>query len=201
MAEATWRRVLGASLLAAAVLALLLAPSASAARRQVVKVRQESSLGHAVLTNRAGLTLYSLSVERHGHFTCKGGCLKLWRPLTVRKGVKPAGPVRLGTVKRPEGQIQVTYRGRPLYRFKGDRKPGQANGEGFKDVGTWHAATPPRTAQTPPEPSPEPTEPYPYPSPYPTPQPYPAPQPTESQPSPTPAPAPNPSPNPYPYPY
>jgi predicted lipoprotein with Yx(FWY)xxD motif len=195
MVEATWRRVLGASLLATAVLALALAPPAPAARRQVVKVRAESSLGRAVLTNRAGMTLYSLSVERHGHFTCTGGCLKLWRPLTVRKGVKPAGPVRLGTVKRPEGPIQVTFKGRPLYRFKGDAKPGQANGEGFRDVGTWHAATPPRAAPTPPEPTPQPTEP----QPYPYPSPYPTPQPTEPQPSPTPAPSP--SPNPYPYPY
>lgn len=195
MAVSTWRRALGASVIGAALLALLLAASAPAARRQVVKVRQESSLGHAVLTNRAGLTLYSLSVEKHGHFTCTGACLKLWRPLTVGKGVKPAGPVRLGTVKRPDGAIQVTFAGRPLYRFKGDTKPGQANGEGFKDVGTWHAATPPWAAQTPPE------EPTPQPGPYP--YPYPAPQPTEPQPSPTPTPPPSPSPepNPYPYPY
>jgi predicted lipoprotein with Yx(FWY)xxD motif len=56
----------------------------------------------------------------------------------------PKGPVKLGTVRRPEGTVQVTYRGRPLYAFSGDRKPGQTKGEGFKDVGTWHAVVVPR---------------------------------------------------------
>lgn len=189
MAKATWRRALGAILMAGALLAVVAAPAASAAQLRVVKVREDSSLGHAVLTNRAGLTLYSLSVEKHGHFTCTGACLNLWRPLTVKKGVTPTGPVKLGTVKRPEGMTQVTFEGRPLYRFKGDTRPGQTNGEGFKDVGTWHAATPPRASQSPTESSPPPSEPYPYP--------YPAPQPTpESPPTPTPSP-----PSPYPYPY
>ena len=36
----------------------------------------------------------------------------------------------------------MTFEGRPLYTFDGDSKKGDANGEGFKDVGTWHAATP-----------------------------------------------------------
>jgi secreted repeat protein with Y-X4-D motif len=35
----------------------------------------------------------------------------------------------------------VTYRGRPLYHFVEDVRPGETNGEGFKDVGTWHAAS------------------------------------------------------------
>jgi predicted lipoprotein with Yx(FWY)xxD motif len=46
-------------------------------------------------------------------------------------------------VKRPEGATQVTYRGRPLYTFGGDRKSGQTKGEGLRDVGVWHAATAP----------------------------------------------------------
>jgi len=56
--------------------------------------------------------------------------------------VKPTGSPRLGIVRRPDGRIQVTYRGRPLYRFNLDRKRGDVTGEGFKDVGTWHAASP-----------------------------------------------------------
>jgi predicted lipoprotein with Yx(FWY)xxD motif len=44
----------------------------------------------------------------------------------------------LATVKRPTGQIQVTYRGGPLYRFVNDRKRGDIKGNGLKDVGTWH---------------------------------------------------------------
>jgi predicted lipoprotein with Yx(FWY)xxD motif len=47
-------------------------------------------------------------------------------------------------VKRPEGDLQVTFRGRPLYTFGGDKKPGQVKGEGLKDVGVWHAALVPQ---------------------------------------------------------
>jgi hypothetical protein len=35
----------------------------------------------------------------------------------------------------------VTYKGMPLYTFAQDRAPGEANGQGFKDVGTWGAVT------------------------------------------------------------
>jgi hypothetical protein len=51
----------------------------------------------------------------------------------------------------------VTFKSRPLYSFDGDAKAEEATGEGFKDVGTWHAAKvaaasappPPETAPTP----------------------------------------------------
>ena len=112
--------------------------SSSASTKRVVKL-EESEAG-SLLANLKGRTLYSLSVEKHGKFICTGGCLSIWHPLVVPKGVKPTGPVALGTVQRPEGKTQVTYRGRPLYSFGEDTKAGQTNGEGIKDVGTWHAA-------------------------------------------------------------
>ena len=111
--------------------------------KRVVKEANSQSLGKTVLTANNGLTLYTLSAETHGKFICKRSCLKDWHPLVVAKGVKPTGPVALGTVKRPDnGLRQVTFEGRPLYTFDDDSKKGDANGEGFKDVGTWHAATP-----------------------------------------------------------
>jgi predicted lipoprotein with Yx(FWY)xxD motif len=100
------------------------------------------SLHKTVLTNTKGMTLYSLSVEKNGRFICTGSCTKTWPPLLVAAGTKPKGPVALGTIKRPEGKIQVTFKGLPLYTFDGDSKKGEANGEGIKDVGTWHAVTP-----------------------------------------------------------
>ncbi|HWW66588.1 MAG TPA: hypothetical protein VNY83_01260 [Solirubrobacterales bacterium] len=122
----------------------------------VVKEAQNETLGRAVLINKKGHTLYSLSVEKNGKFICTGKCLSLWHPLVVPAGTKPTGPVKLGTVKRPDGRFQVTYRGRPLYSFGGDTKAGDANGEGIMDVGTWHAASPPAKAQSQPTPSPMP---------------------------------------------
>ena len=92
--------------------------------------------------NRSGRTLYHLSVERKGHFICTtSACLAEWHPLVVARGTKPAGAGSLSTVKRPDGRLQVAYKGGPLYTFDEDEKPGDIEGNGFKDVGTWHVVT------------------------------------------------------------
>jgi predicted lipoprotein with Yx(FWY)xxD motif len=164
-----------ASLLAAMFicLALLAAPAGAGANagagsalaksathsRTVAKKARNSTLGEIVLTTLKGRTLYTLSAEVKGRFICTGACLSVWHPLVVAKDVKPLGPTRLGRVKRPDGRTQVTFKGRPLYSFDGDSKTGDANGEGVKDVGTWHAASLGKiTAQ----PQPPPESPYPY---------------------------------------
>jgi predicted lipoprotein with Yx(FWY)xxD motif len=101
------------------------------------------SLHKTVLTNTRGLTLYTLVGETNGKFICTSrSCLKAWPPLLVAAGTTPTGPVKLGTIKRPEGRIQVTYRGMPVYTFAGDSRKGQASGEDIDDVGVWHAVTP-----------------------------------------------------------
>jgi predicted lipoprotein with Yx(FWY)xxD motif len=141
------------------------APQVLAAKssKRVAAEAENPTLGKTVLTTTKGRTLYSLSVEKNGKFICTVSCLSVWHPLMVPAGVRPTGPVKLGTVERPEGGSQVTYKGRPLYRFGGDTKAGQANGEGIKDVGTWHAASPPqKAAESPPQPQPQPENPYPY---------------------------------------
>jgi predicted lipoprotein with Yx(FWY)xxD motif len=62
--------------------------------------------------------------------------------LIVHGSVTGQGVTSLGTIVRPDGAgRQVTYRGLPLYTFAGDTSPGDASGNGFKDVGTWLAAT------------------------------------------------------------
>lgn len=131
--------------------------------KRVASEAENPTLGKTVLTTTKGRTLYSLSAEVNGRFICTGSCLSVWHPLRVPSGTRPTGPVKLGTIERPEGAIQVTYRGRPLYRFGGDAKTGDANGEGIKDVGTWHAAVVPTSpAEEPPQPQPQPENPYPY---------------------------------------
>jgi predicted lipoprotein with Yx(FWY)xxD motif len=125
----------------AALVGALAAMSMSDSHKQaVVKTRMVS--GRTLLVNRGGLTLYHLSVERKGHFICtNGACLAEWHPLVVKKGVTPTGAKSLSTVKRPDGRLQVAYKGGPLYTFDEDHKPGDTNGNGFRDVGTWHFVT------------------------------------------------------------
>jgi predicted lipoprotein with Yx(FWY)xxD motif len=139
----------------AALLAMVVAGSALAANTaRVVSTAKNAKLGTTVLVNLKGHTLYSLSVERKGRFICKDKtCLSLWHPLVVKAGVTPTGAKSLATVRRPDGRRQVTYRGGPLYTFSGDQRRGDSKGEGFKDVGVWHAASvgaaaPPATTTT-----------------------------------------------------
>ncbi len=125
------------------MVALFSALAVASTSKRVVSEAHNPSLGKTVLIANNGLTLYSLSAEKSGRFICKGSCLKDWHPLVVAAGVKPTGPVSLGTIKRPDnGMRQVTFDGKPLYTFDADKKKGDAKGEGIKDVGTWHAATP-----------------------------------------------------------
>jgi predicted lipoprotein with Yx(FWY)xxD motif len=146
---------------AAALIAMSAALAGAKTTKLVAKEVESASLGKTVVANLRGHTLYSLSAEKNGRFICTASCLATWHPLLVPAGVKPTGPVKLGTIKRPEGKTQVTFKGRPLYRFGGDSKPGEANGEGIMDVGIWHAATIAKTAAPPsPEPKPEPGYPY-----------------------------------------
>jgi predicted lipoprotein with Yx(FWY)xxD motif len=131
-----------AVVLAAGLTAALLATRSSNASgtktRQVVKVMRNPTLGKRILVTRGGMTLYSLSAERHGRFICTtSACISLWKPLTVPAGVKPTGANSLVTVRRPDGKRQVAFKGAPLYRFVQDVKPGDAKGNGFRDVGVW----------------------------------------------------------------
>ncbi len=136
---------------------------AAPASKPVAKQAENATLGKTILTSTRGRTLYSLSAETKGRFICTGACASTWRPLVVPAGVKPTGPVKLGTIERPDGKTQVTFKGRPLYSFSGDSKAGDVNGEGTKDVGTWHAAITGKAAPQPePQPQPQPEPPYPY---------------------------------------
>jgi predicted lipoprotein with Yx(FWY)xxD motif len=130
------------TLLYALAACLVVATGASAASAPLVRTAQSAQLGTTVLIDRHGHTLYDLSVERKGRFICTtSSCLSFWHPLVVAKGTKPTGQVALSTIKRPDGGIQVTYKGAPLYTFVQDVKLGDVKGEGFKDVGVWHAAS------------------------------------------------------------
>src|SRR5690348_11475779 len=108
-------RVGTAAVLAAAAVALFALANASGSTTRAATVKTGHALGKTVLVTRAGMTLYSLSAETHGRFVCTGSCLSVWHPLVVRRGQKPTGSRSLGTIRRPNGPTQVTYKGKPLY--------------------------------------------------------------------------------------
>ncbi len=118
------------------------ASSTTATGMTIVAAASNPTLGRTVLVDAHGLTLYRLSGEGAGKFICTGSCTKLWHPLAASSRAAPSGTVEsLGTIKRPDGTLQVTFRGMPLYTFAQDRKPADAKGQGIKDVGTWNAVS------------------------------------------------------------
>lgn len=144
------RRSLGlgrGAVLAAALVGLALAGAACGSSsgstgsggHGTVQSEHSSKLG-SYLADSKGFTLYWDSKGSTSKIACTGSCTGYWPPLTVSSGTKPTGVSGLGTVKRPGGQTQVTWKGHPLYRFSGDSAAGQTHGEGLTDRwGSWYA--------------------------------------------------------------
>ena len=93
-----------------------------------------------VLANAAGYTIYWFARDHRGspRSACTGRCLLIWFPVTghpvAARGVTLDAV--LGTITRPDGVVQATYDGYPLYTFGSDSAPGQVRGNGA--AGTWH---------------------------------------------------------------
>ena len=99
-----------------------------------------------ILVDSKGITLYDFVKDKGTTSACYGACAALWPPL-ITKGKPVAGPgVRaslLGTTKRKDGKLEVTYGGRPLYYFVTDKKPGQTTGQGINQFGApWWVLSP-----------------------------------------------------------
>jgi predicted lipoprotein with Yx(FWY)xxD motif len=96
-----------------------------------------SPLGR-ILVDSKGITLYDFAKDKGTASTCYGACAALWPPVTT-KGKPVAGrgarTSLLGTTKRKDGKVEVTYNGHPLYYFVTDKKPGQTTGQGVNQFG------------------------------------------------------------------
>jgi predicted lipoprotein with Yx(FWY)xxD motif len=114
---------------AAASLAATAAPAMSAAP-PTVTVRP-SPFGRVLFDGR-GFALYAFTADRAGRSSCTGACAKAWPPYTVRK--RPTGRL-LGATRRVDGSLQVTYAGRPLYYYTGDRTRGQILCQNVREFG------------------------------------------------------------------
>jgi predicted lipoprotein with Yx(FWY)xxD motif len=124
------------------------APGGSSAA-QTVSVSTVDGVGE-VFVDGEGAALYAADQEADGMVLCTDSCAAIWDPLTVSGGNPTAGDGlggKLRVVKRPDGSRQVSFEGRPLYRFVEDPSAGTVTGNGFADTFdgqafTWHVATP-----------------------------------------------------------
>ncbi|WP_243869924.1 hypothetical protein [Streptomyces liangshanensis] len=106
---------------------------------------------HLINVNQATLYRFDQDTAQPSQSNCAGDCAAKWPPVTVQEGGKAylAGvdPSQVGAIRRPDGTIQVTVGGWPIYRFSGDSGPGDANGQGIG--GTWFAVGPTGQKATP----------------------------------------------------
>jgi predicted lipoprotein with Yx(FWY)xxD motif len=116
------------------------APSSASS---TAKVELSTTKLGKVLATSGGRTLYMFGADKGHKSSCFGACATAWPPLTTSGKPKAAPGVsasKLGTISRGGGVKQVTYNGHPVYRFQGDARARQTNGEGINAFGgTWHA--------------------------------------------------------------
>lgn len=129
------RRVTGVSLfLVACVVALAQDAGNSGTSAVTIQVAEDETYGK-YLVDGEGRSLYVFSEDAKDTSTCTEQCAENWPPLTIEgeptAGEGVAGSL-LGTIKRQDGQSQVTYSGLPLYYFVEDENPGDTNGQGFE---------------------------------------------------------------------
>ena len=95
---------------------------------------RKTSLG-TVLVNSSGLTLYWFANDSTSASTCTGACASAWPPVIgtphPASGVTLSG--KFGTIKRPDGSLEATYDGHPLYTFAGDTAAGQVTGNALNN--------------------------------------------------------------------
>ena len=113
-------------LVLAAALVLAGAAASAAVRSPVVRYRDD--VFGPILATPKKQALYTWNVEKRagGKVRCTGACAKAWPPLVVRS--RAAVPRRVagirgafGVVRRPDGRLQVTFRGLPVYTYAHER--------------------------------------------------------------------------------
>jgi predicted lipoprotein with Yx(FWY)xxD motif len=138
------KRVRRLALCTAVVAAVAVPAVAIAAATSTVLTTHNVKRG-TVVASPSGLTLYGFLADKNGKPTCYSTCAGVWPPLMAINGrvaVKSGSglnPKLVGRVKRANGKYQVTYGGKPLYRYYKDKKPGQQNGQNLNQFGArWY---------------------------------------------------------------
>jgi predicted lipoprotein with Yx(FWY)xxD motif len=99
-----------------------------------------AKVADGVFVNGAGMTLYTFDRDTvgSGKSVCNGPCATNWPPLMAAADAQPSGEWTV--VKRDDGSSQWAYKGRPLYTWAKDTKPGDRTEDGVNNV--WRLARP-----------------------------------------------------------
>ncbi|BCY07225.1 hypothetical protein [Actinoplanes sp. L3-i22] len=122
------------------------APAVSAETPNWVQLSTNQAPIGTTVTEVRGFTLYRFDKDKAdpSTATCVDDCAVTWPPVLIKPGgrvfVDGIKEARIGAVRRPDGTVQVTLAGWPVYQFAGDKVPGELNGQGVG--GTWFAVKP-----------------------------------------------------------
>lgn len=99
-----------------------------------------------VLFDANGQVVYAFENDRPNRSACTSAeCVEAWPPVLTRKPPTAGGGVdagRLGTIRRGDGKLQVTYNGRPLYFYEHEG-PGEIRCHNVNlHGGLWWVVTP-----------------------------------------------------------
>ena len=138
--------VLTVGVIAASLTLIGVASAAKTSSNTAAKVSVTATGLGRILVDGRGRTLYLFAKETRGKSMCAGACAGFWPPL-IATGKPLAGPgaksTLLGTTRRPDGRLQVTYNHHPLYTFAKDARRGDTNGEELNAFGAeWYALSP-----------------------------------------------------------
>jgi predicted lipoprotein with Yx(FWY)xxD motif len=122
------------------------ASASSSTAQKATKIGIASSSVGKILVDSHGRTLYLFVKDKNGKSACSGACAAYWPPLLAAGKPQALAGVKaslLGTTRRSNGRLQVTYRHHPLYRYAGDTSKGQMNGQSLDDFGgEWWVVSP-----------------------------------------------------------
>ena len=99
----------------------------------------------SLLVDANGMTLYTFDKDAGGKSSCNGGCAAAWPPAAVSADIERAKG-EFTVILRDDGTLQWAHKGRPLYRFAGDARAGEVNGDNQGRV--WHVIRTGRTQET-----------------------------------------------------
>lgn len=122
------------------------ASTPAAAQGTSIAVKHAGKLGTVLAAGPKRMTVYLFEADKGAASACSGACASAWPPVTTSGApVAAHGAVTadLGTTRRSDGTMQVTYKGHPLYYFVKDKDSGDAYGEGVKGFGaSWYVLKP-----------------------------------------------------------
>jgi predicted lipoprotein with Yx(FWY)xxD motif len=120
------------------------AASPSPTTAALISTKHANKLGTILAVGHKKMTVYLFEADKTGASACTGACAQVWPPVTGSpKALSGAMSADLGTITRPDGTKQVTYKGHPLYRYVKDKDDGDTYGQGLKNFGAeWYALSP-----------------------------------------------------------